>query len=116
MFMKHNATNRCEPSLEVIVKMGVRPGWGGVCSQVGCRGLCGVNAKKQGPGSGQGVRVDENQGLNVIHLHPQGLKSNLNFGNWLTKIFSGKNIPHIVFFFSCEIVSKGSQFFRGKKF
>ena len=28
MFMKHYATNGCEPSLEVIVKMGVRPGGG----------------------------------------------------------------------------------------
>ena len=29
MFMKHYAPNRCEPSIEVIVKMGVRPGEGG---------------------------------------------------------------------------------------
>ena len=28
MFMKHNALNRCEPRIEVIVKMGVRPGGG----------------------------------------------------------------------------------------
>ena len=47
--------NRCEPSLEVIVKMGVRPGGGdGVCSKVGCRGLCGVNAKKRGQGPVKG--------------------------------------------------------------
>ena len=29
MFMKHYAPNRCEPSILVIVKMGVRPGEGG---------------------------------------------------------------------------------------
>ena len=29
MFMKHYAPNRCEPSIEVIVKIGVRPGRGG---------------------------------------------------------------------------------------
>ena len=29
MFMKHYAPNRCEPCIEVIVKMGVRPGVGG---------------------------------------------------------------------------------------
>ena len=47
MFMKHYAPNRCEPSIEVIVKIGVRPGGGGlVGSKLGGRGLCGVNAKK----------------------------------------------------------------------
>ena len=29
MFMKHYAPNRCESCIEVIVKMGVRPGLGG---------------------------------------------------------------------------------------
>ena len=30
MFIKHYAPNRCEPSIEVIVKMGVRPEGGGL--------------------------------------------------------------------------------------
>ena len=51
MFMKHYAPNRCEPSIEVIVKMGVRPGGGWlVGSKVRGRGCCGVNAKKGGLG------------------------------------------------------------------
>ena len=33
MFMKHYAPNRFEPSIEVIVKMGVRPGRGLVGSK-----------------------------------------------------------------------------------
>ena len=45
MFMKQYAPNRCEPNIEVIVKMGVRLGGGGlVGSKVGGRGWCGVNA------------------------------------------------------------------------
>ena len=49
MFMKHNAPDRCEPSIEVIVKIGVRPeGKGLVGSKVGGRGWC--EAKK-------GIRV-----------------------------------------------------------
>ena len=30
MFMKHYAPNRCEPSIEVIMKMGVQWGEGGI--------------------------------------------------------------------------------------
>ena len=36
MFMKHYAPNRCEPSIEVIMKMGVQ--WGRVL--LGCQGGC----------------------------------------------------------------------------
>ena len=57
--------NRCEPSIEVIVKMGVRPGVGAlVGSKVGGRGWCGVNEKrvvKLG-----GVRLNVNQELNLL--------------------------------------------------
>ena len=28
MFMKHDALNRCEPSIEVLKKMGSNGGWG----------------------------------------------------------------------------------------
>ena len=42
MLMKHYAPNRCEPSIEGIVKMGVRPGERGlVSSKVGGRGVVG---------------------------------------------------------------------------
>ena len=45
--MKHYAHNRCEPSIEVIVKMVVRPAEGGlVSSKVWSKGWCGVNAKR----------------------------------------------------------------------
>ena len=52
MFIKHYAPNRCEPSIEVIVKMGVRLG-GLVSNKVWGRGRCVVNAKKGGPVGGQ---------------------------------------------------------------
>ena len=52
--MKHYAHNRCEPSIEVIVKMVVRPAEGGlVGSKVWSKGWCGVNAKR-GRLGGQG--------------------------------------------------------------
>ena len=35
MFMKHYAPNRCDPSIEVIMKMGVRCGGGGGGGGVG---------------------------------------------------------------------------------
>ena len=69
MFMKHNAPNRCEPSIEVIMKMVVqwgdrffRRGGGG-----GCHGGCEreqrieviVKIKNKIGGRGQ-VRVDVN--------------------------------------------------------
>ena len=65
MFMKHYAPNSCEPSIEVIVKMGSdRGGWGSVSSKVGGSGWCGVNAKK---GVRLGVdRVEVNQELNLL--------------------------------------------------
>ena len=41
MFMKHYAPNRCEPSIEVIMKMGVQWGWGsGVLRVEGGQGGC----------------------------------------------------------------------------
>ena len=53
MFMKHYAPNRCETSIEAIVKMAFRPGWGrgvwlvariglevgGKCKKRGVRGM-----------------------------------------------------------------------------
>ena len=46
--MKHNAPNSCEPSIEVIVKMGVRPGGRGlVGSKVGVGVVWGI-CKKRG--------------------------------------------------------------------
>ena len=48
MFIKHYAPTRCEPSIEVIVKLGVRPGEGLLGSKVGGRGWCVINAKKGG--------------------------------------------------------------------
>ena len=65
MFMKHNAPDRCEPSIEVIVKIGVGPeGVGLVGSKVGVGG--GVK-QKRGSGSGWvGVRVYVNQELNLL--------------------------------------------------
>ena len=49
MFMKHYAPNRCEPSIEVIMKMGVQYGGGGL-------------------GGGGCVRVDVNvnEGLKLL--------------------------------------------------
>ena len=64
--MKYYAPYRCEQSIEVIMKMGVRPGEEGllvarlgVCGSVGG----GVNAKN---GGGWGVRGDVNQELNLL--------------------------------------------------
>ena len=53
MFMKHYAPNRCEPSIEVIVKMGVRPGGGGgwLVARLGVGGGVG-KCKKGGPVGG----------------------------------------------------------------
>ena len=65
MFIKHYAPNRYEPSTEVYVKMGVRPG-GLVDSKVGGSGWCGVNAKKgvrMGVKGGCGPRIDPFGGL-----------------------------------------------------
>ena len=45
---------RCEPSIEVIVKMGVRPGGGLVSSKVVGMGWSGVNAKRGVRLGGQG--------------------------------------------------------------
>ena len=63
MFMKHYAPNRCEPSIEVIMKMAVQRGWRRVLG-VGCQGGCecerGIDVvkiqkkKNRGRGSGQG--------------------------------------------------------------
>ena len=61
MFMKHYAPNRCEPSIEVIMQMGVQ--WVGFGFWGGCQGGCErerrieviVKIKKNGGGgSGQG--------------------------------------------------------------
>ena len=49
MFMKHYAPNRCEPSIEVIVKMWVQLGEGVVGSNVGDEVVWG-KCKKGGPG------------------------------------------------------------------
>ena len=66
MLMKHNARNRCEPSIEVIMKMGVQwgVGFGGVC-QGGCERerrievFVKIRKEKKIGGGGQ-VRVDVN--------------------------------------------------------
>ena len=82
MFMKHYAPNRCEPSIEVIMKMGVQwgigfflgaSGWmcrvGGGGGQGGCERRIKVFVKippkkfgsgGEGGGGGGGVRVDVN--------------------------------------------------------
>ena len=53
MFMKHYAPNRCEPSIEVIMKMGVK--WGG---QGGCKrrieAIVKIQKKVFGGGGGEG--------------------------------------------------------------
>ena len=54
MFMKHYAPNRCEPSIEVIVKIGVRPGdTGWLVAKLGVGAVWG-KCKKGGPVGGQG--------------------------------------------------------------
>ena len=58
MFMKHYAPNRCEPSIEVIVKMGVRQGEGVGWKPVGGRGVRVVVKQELTPGrSGRGIRA-----------------------------------------------------------
>ena len=51
MFMKHYAPNRCEPSIEVIMKMGVQWGGGGCWVLGGCQGI-------RGGGGGGGVECE----------------------------------------------------------
>ena len=70
MFMKHYAPNRCEPSIEVIMKMGVQweEGWVGRGGSgfEGCQGGCErerrieviVKIKKKNRGRGGQVRMD----------------------------------------------------------
>ena len=63
MFMKHYAPNRFEPTIEVIMKMGVQWGRGGFFFLGGCQGGCERERRievivkikeKRGRGSGQG--------------------------------------------------------------
>ena len=55
MFMKHNAPNRCEPSIGIIVKwVSDRRKGGWLVARLGVWGGVGVNAKKRGGRLGSG--------------------------------------------------------------
>ena len=89
MFMKHYAPNRCEPRIEVIMKMGVQwrgLGFGGGV-QVGCERrievIVEMQKKSRGGGGGSGsVRVNVNEELKFLLKKSGGGGGRVGGGSW----------------------------------